>query len=105
MSVEEDKKLKEQKSRTKRQRRRSTERKERNSFADSSMPVDSSPIQKASYSEDNIHDSKMPAVQEQNTVIVPAASTIQQKRYIQVVCHLVIAKFPISEEGRYILRQ
>ena len=54
MSREEDKKLKEQKSRTKRKITGSTEKKERNFLLDYTTPVGSIPIQKTSYPKDNI---------------------------------------------------
>ena len=80
MSAEEDKSLKGQKSRTKREQRRSTERKERKAhpLADSSTPLNSKSIQKTSNPADNIQDSNLPAVQEENIVTAPTASTVQQ---------------------------
>ena len=59
MSVEENKRLKEQKSRTKKKQRRSTERRERikeNSLVDSSTPVDTRSTQKICTLKDSIQD-------------------------------------------------
>ena len=62
--------------------RRSTEKQiktEINSLADSSTSIDSEPIEKTNIPEDNIQDSKLPSVQEENIVTAPAA-TIQQDK-------------------------
>ena len=81
MPIEEDEFLKSTR-RGKRQKRRSLEKKERNSLADAATPVDSKPSQKTTNPEDDIQDSKLPPVQEEeNIVTAVAASTIQDKGY------------------------
>ena len=61
-------------------KRRSLERRERNSLVDSATPVDSKPTQKTTNPEDDIQDSKLPLVQEENIVTAAAMSTIQQDK-------------------------
>ena len=81
MPIEEDEFLKSTR-RGKRQKRRSLEKKERNSLADAATPVDSKPSQKTTTPEDDIQDSKLPPVQEEDNIVTAvAASTIQDKGY------------------------
>ena len=90
--------------RGKRQKRRSLENKERNSLADAATPVDSKPTQKTTNPEDNIQDSKLPSVQEENIVTAAAASTIQGDKDISATLAVIVTLLQLSGES-YILQQ